>query len=86
MPRDLPDVISVDVSELNVGDAIHVRDIQLPSGVTTRVSPDLTAISIMAPTVADEDATAGVAPTTAPEVIKEKKEDSDAAAGAKDKK
>ena len=44
LPRDLPDVISVDVSALNIGDAIHVRDIQLPSGVTTRVSPDLTAI------------------------------------------
>ena len=83
LPRDLPDVISVDVSALNVGDAIHVRDIQLPSGVTTRVSPDLTAISVMAPTVADEDTTAGVAPTAAPEVITAKKEDTDAGGGAK---
>ncbi len=84
LPRDLPDVIRVDVSELNVGDAIHVRDIKLPEGVTTRVAPDLTAISVLAPTVEEEPST--TAPT-APEVITEKKTD-DAAAGAaaKDKK
>jgi large subunit ribosomal protein L25 len=83
-PRDLPDVISVDVSELNVGDSIHVRDIPLPEGVSTRVAPDLTAFSVMAPTVADEPAP-GAAPTAAPEVIKEKKDAPDAAP-AKDKK
>src|SRR3954467_12200898 len=51
LPRDLPDVITVDVSALNIGDAIHVRDIPLPRGVTAKMPPDLTAISVMAPTV-----------------------------------
>ncbi len=37
LPRDLPDRITVDVSALNIGDSIHVRDIQLPSGVTAKV-------------------------------------------------
>jgi large subunit ribosomal protein L25 len=82
-PGDLPDVIRVDVSNLNVGDAIHVRDIQLPEGVSTRVAPDLTAFSVMAPTVATDDATAGTAATTAPEVIKEKKPEADAGGDAK---
>ena len=27
LPRDLPDKITVDVSALNIGDSIHVRDI-----------------------------------------------------------
>lgn len=90
LPRDLPDVITVDVSALNVGDGIHVREIALPTGVTTRVPPDLTAFSVLAPTVEEEPVAAAEAPT-APEVIKEKKEDPDAAAGAggakdKDKK
>jgi len=85
LPRDLPDVITVDVSALNIGDAIHVREIPLPSGVSTRMPPDLTAISILAPTVEEEPAAGAEAPT-APEVIKEKKEDPEAAAGgAKDK-
>ena len=80
LPRDLPDLIKVDVSALNIGDAIHVRELPLPSGVTTRVPADLTAFSVMAPTVAEEPAPGAVA-VTAPEVIKEKKEDP-AAAGA----
>ena len=85
LPRDLPDVITVDVSALNVGDGIHVREIVLPSGVTTRVSPDLTAFSVLAPTVEEEPVVAAEAAPTAPEVIKEKKDEPDAAAGAKDK-
>lgn len=86
LPRDLPDVITVDVSALNIGDAIHVRDIPLPEGVTTRVPPDLTAISVLAPTVEEEPVVAAEAPT-APEVIKEKKEEPEGAAGgAKDSK
>src|SRR5438094_4148707 len=44
-PKDLPDKITVDVSALNIGDAIHVRDIKLPEGVIAKVSADLTAFS-----------------------------------------
>ncbi|MGI8819834.1 MAG: 50S ribosomal protein L25 [Chthoniobacterales bacterium] len=84
LPRDLPDVITVDVSALNIGDAIHVREIPLPSGVTTRIPADLTAFSVMAPTV-EEAPAASAAVAAAPEVITAKKDD-DAAGGAKDAK
>src|SRR4030081_2765436 len=47
LPRDLPDVLIVDVSALNIGDSIHVRDIALPKGVTTKTQPDLTAFSVL---------------------------------------
>ena len=73
LPRDLPDVITVDVSRLNIGDSIHVRDLPLPAGVTTRVPADLTAFSVLAPTVEEEPVAAAEAPT-APEVITAKKE------------
>ena len=82
LPRDLPDVISVDVTALNVGDAIHVRDIPLPAGVTATNPADLTVISVLAPTVAD-DATPAAETPSAPEVIREKKEDADAGAAKK---
>jgi large subunit ribosomal protein L25 len=87
LPRDLPDVVSVDVSALNIGDAIHVREIQLPSGVTTRVQADLTAFSVLAPTVEEEPVVAEVEAAAGPEVIREKKEEPEAAAatGAKEK-
>src|SRR6266446_673628 len=54
LPRDLPDKITVDVSELNIGNSIHVRDIKLPSGVIAKVQPDLTAFSVMAPVIEEE--------------------------------
>src|SRR5437870_10818560 len=54
LPANLPDRITVDVSQLNIGDSIHVRDIQLPSGVTPKVQTDLTAFSVIAPIVEEE--------------------------------
>jgi len=86
LPKDLPDVIRVDVSALDIGHAVHVREIQLPAGVTTKVQPDLTAFSVLAPTVEEEPAAATAEAAAGPEVIKEKKEEPEAAAAAgKDK-
>jgi large subunit ribosomal protein L25 len=82
LPRDLPDVITVDVSALDIGDAIHVREIQLPPGVTTRVQPDITAFSVLAPTVEEEPVVAEVEAPAGPEVIREKKEEPEAAAAS----
>lgn len=87
LPRDLPDLITVEVSALNIGDAIHVREISLPPGVTTKVQPDLTAFSVLAPTVEEEPVAAAPEAAAGPEVIREKKEEPEGAAapGAKDK-
>src|SRR5881398_3609700 len=81
LPRDLPDKVTVDVSHLNIGDSIHVRDIHLPAGVTAKVQPDLTVFSVLAPTVEEEPA-AAVEAAVAPEVIKEKKEEAETGAPA----
>jgi large subunit ribosomal protein L25 len=89
LPRDLPDRITVDVSALNIGDTIHVRDIQMPSGVVAKDQPDLTAFSVVAPAVEEEPAAAAAATAAGPEVITEKKpaegEAAAAAAPAKEK-
>ena len=80
LPRDLPDVIRVDVSALDIGDSIHVREIQLPSGVSTRIQLDLTAFSVLAPTVEEEPVAAVAEVAAGPEVIREKKEEPEAGA------
>jgi large subunit ribosomal protein L25 len=81
LPRDLPDRITVDVSNLNIGDSIHVRDIKLPDGVTAKVQPDLTAFSVLAPAVEEEPVPAVAEGAEAgPEVITEKKPEGEAAA------
>src|SRR5437763_9337736 len=84
LPRDLPDKITVDVSELNIGDSIHVRDIKLPSGVIAKVQPDLAAFAVMAPVIEGEPvaAEAEAAAAAGPEVITAKKEEGEAAAPA----
>lgn len=89
LPGDLPDRITVDVSQLNIGDAIHVRDIELPRGVTPKVQVDLTAFSVVAPVVEEAPVAAEAeAAAAGPEVITEKKPEGEAAApatGAKEK-
>ena len=81
LPRDLPDRIAVDVSQLNIGDSIHVRDIQFPPGVTPKVQLDLTAFSVLAPAVEEEPVIAEAeAAAAGPEVITEKKEEGEATA------
>lgn len=83
LPRDLPDRVTVDVSALNIGDSIHVRDIQLPAGVTAKVQAELTAFSVLAPVVEEEPVpVAAEGEAAGPEVITAKKEEGDAAAAA----
>jgi large subunit ribosomal protein L25 len=84
LPKDLPDKLTVDVSALNIGDSIHVRDIPLPEGVRTKIQPDLTVFSVLAPTVEEEPVAEVAAEGAAagPEVIREKKEEPEGAGAA----
>jgi large subunit ribosomal protein L25 len=63
-PEQIPQEITVDVSDLEVGGAVRVRDLVLPQGVTTDVDPDepvvLAAASTVAAEVAAEEAAEGV--------------------------
>jgi large subunit ribosomal protein L25 len=61
LPRAIPESISVDVSELDIGGSIHVRDLALPEGVALRSDPDLSVASVIMPKV-EEEAAPAVAP------------------------
>jgi large subunit ribosomal protein L25 len=67
-PDSIPDTIDVDVSNLGVGDSIHLRDVKLPAGVTTATDVDLTVCSVVPP-LGTGDGTAEDAPSE-PEVIR----------------
>lgn len=71
LPKDLPEIIRLDVARLNVGDAIHLRDVKLPAGVSFRGDGELTVLRVAAPTTGAEEA-AAEGPSQ-PEVIREKK-------------
>ncbi len=40
MPADIPNEITVDISEMAIGDAVRVGDLSLPAGVTTDLDPE----------------------------------------------
>lgn len=84
LPKDLPEVIAVDVSSLEVGKSLHIEDITPPAGVTFFGEKKAVVFSVAAPTVETEEAAPGAA-TGAGEVemLKEKKEDGAAKADAK---
>lgn len=46
-PNAIPTELTVDISELEVGEAIHVSDVELPSGVRTEVDPEETIASAL---------------------------------------
>jgi large subunit ribosomal protein L25 len=73
-PKDLPEVIEVDVSNLNVGDSLHVKDLPLPEGVVAVTDGEQTVVAVVEPRVEAEEPVAAEAPV-APEVITEKKEE-----------
>ncbi len=54
LPRWIPEEIRVDISQLEIGDSLHVRDIPLPENVTLVSDPDLSVVSIVAPTAVEE--------------------------------
>jgi large subunit ribosomal protein L25 len=49
LPRAIPDELTLDVSELAIGDSLHVRDIVLPEGVALVDDGDLSVASVVAP-------------------------------------
>lgn len=74
LPKDLPDLIEVDISALEVGGSIHIGGIKLPEGVTTTADPEVTAFIVSPPRVQEEEETAAEE-AAEPELIGKKDED-----------
>ena len=73
LPGAIPEQIEVDVSALNIGDNIHVRDLRAPAGVKIVQDEDEIVLSVLAPQKAEEEAPAAAAAELAqPELIGEK--------------
>ena len=53
LPKDIPQHIEIDVSELHIGDSIHVSDLDIEN-VTLMAEPQRTVVVISAPTVVVE--------------------------------
>jgi large subunit ribosomal protein L25 len=51
LPDKLIEFIEVDVSALEIGGSLHIRDINLPEGITTLQEDKLTIAVVVAPSV-----------------------------------
>ena len=86
LPNAIPEEFAVDVSQIEVGDSLHVSDIAVPEGVEILNDPDVSIMSVVAPAVVEEEAAAeageegevaaeATAEGAAPEESAEKKSD-----------
>src|SRR5437667_3194323 len=79
LPKDLPEFITVDVSHLNIGQAVHLGEIKAPEGVEIIGDKQIPVIAVAAPRTEEEEAAeAAEAAAAVPgevEMIKEKREE-----------
>jgi large subunit ribosomal protein L25 len=74
--KDLPDIITVDVSHLEIGQAVHIGDIPAPANVEVLGDKRISVIAVASPAVEVEEAAPAAGEALAePEVIREKKEE-----------
>jgi len=97
LPANIPDSIEIDITDLGIGDAVHVRDLAANASWTPVTDTDLMILHVISIKVAEEaaataDGAAAPAAATAgavePEVMKKGKtdKDGDAKDGKKDAK
>ena len=81
LPTDIPEGFHADISALQIGDSIHIREIKFPAGVEPQFPPDEVVVAVHAPKA--EEVPAVEEAQAEPELIaKEKKEEGEEAAPA----
>jgi large subunit ribosomal protein L25 len=71
LPTEIPEHITIDVSHLNLGDHIMVKDLKVSDKVRLMNSADQVIVAVSSPT----EETANTEPVAEPEVIKKGKEE-----------
>jgi large subunit ribosomal protein L25 len=80
LPKDIPEKIVVDVTDLEIGQSIHIKDLGIPEGVTVEEDPSSTVVNILSPrkiievTPVEEEIPIG-AEAEEPEVITKEEEE-----------
>lgn len=82
LPMDIPEYVNVEVSSLDIGDALHVTDLSVPPGVEPIYESNFTVVTVVPPTVEEapapapaEAAVAAEAAEAAPGEAEEKEEE-----------
>jgi large subunit ribosomal protein L25 len=54
LPTAIPEAIEVDITDLAIGDSIHIQEIALPADVELPEETDFTVVTVLAPTIEEE--------------------------------
>jgi large subunit ribosomal protein L25 len=86
LPKDLPEIIEVDVSKLEIGQSVHLGEITAPAHVEILGDQKVPVLSVAAPITEAQEAAAAEAAAVTPgdvEMIKERKEEGEAPTAGK---
>ncbi len=86
LPKDLPEYITIDVSHLEIGQAVHIGEIKPPADTEILGDKHISVVAVAAPISEEQEAAAEAASDTAlgePEVLTEKKEEGEEGAAPK---
>jgi len=72
LPGDLPEELTIDITELMIGDSLHVSDITLPEAVTVLTPADRVVVHVLAPRIVEEEVPAAEEIEEGPEVEPER--------------
>jgi large subunit ribosomal protein L25 len=75
LPTDIPEKIEIDVSNLKIGESLHVKDIVAPEGVKILNDGELITMSVKAKKIEAPKEEAAAEGAEAPELIRKKKEE-----------
>ena len=84
LPTAIPEKIMVEVADMKIGDAIHVKDVKLPAGIKVLNDPELIAMIIKPPKVEAPKEEAAEEGAAEPELIRKKKEDGEEEEGSEE--
>ncbi|MCD6351293.1 MAG: 50S ribosomal protein L25, partial [Armatimonadetes bacterium] len=76
LPTEIPDRLELDITEMVIGDTLHISDVPTPEGVEIVNDPEEAVISCLAPRIVEEEE-----PEAAEEVEGELAEGEEAAEG-----
>lgn len=83
LPTDIPEKITVDISSLEIGHAVTVKDLAMPKNIEVLVQPDQIVVNIVSPTILEEVVPGTPAEAAAePEVIGKGKKEEEGEEGA----
>jgi large subunit ribosomal protein L25 len=54
LPMDIPETVEVDVSKLDIGDSLHVNEVQVPDNIEIPAEVNYTVVTVLSPKAKEE--------------------------------